>query len=332
MKEAKILIIGFGSIGKRHFNNLLMLEYKNISIVSRHSNEKDKYDNIIQRYNNIDDAFKDYNYDIAIISTETSEHIKILEKILKYNVKNIYLEKPISHEYKEYQDIITIINRKKINIIVGYDLHFELGLLKVKELLEKNSIGNVISFIAEVGQYLPDWRPGVDYRNTMSSKVKDGGGVMLDLIHEVDYLNWLIGPFSKVANINDQVSELEIDTEDVAVFILKSKDGIIGSLHLDYLQKDLCRKCKFIGNSGTIIWDYVKREVKWKTHSCTSWSNFDYSFQERNDRFIDIMKAFLNSTKKIEDNRLCSFEEALISLKIVHNSKESNLNNRIIKL
>ncbi|KAB7884536.1 hypothetical protein GA417_11370 [Poseidonibacter ostreae] len=327
MKDLKILIIGFGSIGKRHFNNILTLGYNNITIVSRHS-KVEKY----KSYDNLENAFKNNRYDTVIISTETSAHIKTLENVLKYDVKNIYLEKPISHEYKKYQDIKSVIKEKKINLVVGYDLHFELGLLKIKELIEKNSLGSIVSFIAEVGQYLPDWRPGVDYRKTMSSKKKDGGGVMLDLIHEVDYLNWILGPFSKVANMNGQISNLEIDTEDISIYLLKSENGVIGSIHLDYLQKDLSRNCKLIANNGTIIWDYVKCEVKWKTHTDSNWTIYDYSHKDRNDRFLDIMKSFLVSTNKEKDARLSSFDDALVSLKIVYNSKKSNLKDRIIKL
>ena len=256
-------------------------------------------------------------------------HLKTLQVLISNNVNNIYIEKPISNDYSQCIGILKEIEAKKINVTVGYDLHFDPGLLKIEKLLSKGSIGRVVSFISEVGQFLPDWRPTVDYRKSMSARKIDGGGVMLDLVHEFDYIEWLLGPIVSIVGMHDKLSNLEIETEDISVNILKAKSGVIGTLHLDYLQKELTRKFKIIGENGIIVWDYSKAILNWKINNNEKWDYFDYSSFSRNDRFIKIMQLFLESSYESRDKRLTTFSDALKSLKMVTVAKQSNANNMV---
>src|SRR5204863_1092430 len=121
----------------------------------------------------------------------------------------------------------------------------------------------LVAMQAQVGQYLPDWHPWEDYRRGVSARRDTGGGVILDLIHELDYLLWLNGEVSQVACVADHVSSLEIETEDVAAILLRFANGAIGTVHLDYLQRAPSRTCRLIGEDGTICWDYFGQQVSW---------------------------------------------------------------------
>jgi predicted dehydrogenase len=177
--------------------------------------------------------------------------------------------------------------------MVGFDLRFDPGLGRIKNLIEEERIGPLIAIHAQVGQYLPDWRTGEDYRDGMSAKKAAGGGVILDLIHELDYTSWFFGPIAQVACFADKLSTLEIETEDVASILLKFQSGAIGTVSLDYIQRFPSRTCRIIGELGTILWDYHAQKVVWYEHDNKSWEEFDYSGFERNDRFLAEMRHFL---------------------------------------
>ncbi len=318
MEKNNILIIGFGSIGKRHLGNILLLGYGNVSVISR-TKKNDTEFPFVRFYNTIEESFENNFFDKAFICTPTSYHIKDLILLLHYRVKNIYIEKPLSNSYHRIEDVIKLGLLGQSNIVVGYDLHFDLGIAKVRELIGENVIGRILSANVFVGQHLSQWRPNEDYREGMSAKDETGGGVLLDLIHEFDYLCWLFGDVDFVACDYLNSGELEIETEESANVLLKFESGISATIHLDYLQKKIIRHCIFTGTKGTITWDVVKCWVNWVDKNGTE-MGFDYSGMERNDRFIAIIKAFLEHKK---DERLTSLNEGLKSLRVVLAAKKS---------
>jgi len=329
--EKNILIVGLGSIGQRHLNNILDLGYKHVHLVRRSGYQLKNHPTLIV-YKDIKEACENHDFDYAIIATPTANHFDDFVEISKHNISNIYIEKPVTSCLSDAQNIESQLKNKETNVFVGYDLHFDLGLRKVKELLNQNTIGNICKFEVEVGQYLPDWRPNEDYRKGMSAKKALGGGVMLDLIHEFDYVNWIFGPIKNVFGKNGHTSDLEIDTEDVSMNILITENGAIGTISLDYLQRELSRTCKVVGDKGTIIWDYKKASVRWLTDNSSKWQSYSYKEQERNIRFKEIIKAFLNVDMEGHDSRLTSINEAIQSLKIVESAKLSSKINKLVSI
>lgn len=319
--------MGSGSIGQRHLSNGMELFHGiEVTVVSRSKKSIGSFVNLNIKENIASCFTSNEIYDAAIIATPTALHIDNCIEVMNYGVKKIFVEKPVSHNWDGIEDLSALAKKLEVQLFVGYDLRFDKGLNKVKELLEKKIIGTTISAQAEVGQYLPDWREGTDHREGMSAKIALGGGVMLDLIHEFDYLSWLLGPYKRIYGLNKNVDSLEIETEAVSVNIFETVGGVLGTLSLDYLQKDLNRNAKFIGDSGVIKWDYTKCEVQWKTNQETIWNLFCYKEVSRNDRFKDIIFNFLMATKATFDCRLTTLEEALISLKAVIDSKNTKHN------
>lgn len=323
----KILLIGLGSIGKRHLNNILELGYKNISVVTRSGILPNEYKQL-QVFKNLNDALKDSTYDAAIICTPTALHLDALIPTIQKEIKNIYLEKPISHSLEKMDEVFTIAKTHNTRIVIGYDLHFDLGLQKVNELIQNKELGKVLSVNAQVGQYLPHWRPHEDYSKGMSAKKETGGGVMLDLIHEFDYLYWLVGKVNKLASFNSNSKTLNIETEDVAEVLLQFENSVIGTIHLDYLQPELVRNCLFTCSGGTIYWNLANCSVSWIAVNKEK-ETFSYIGFERNKRFLEIMKLFLEND---DDERLTSLQSGYESLKMVEAAKYSSLNNVVVLL
>ncbi len=282
----------------------------------------------IEVFNNIEDAFSQSAFDAAFICTPTSNHVECLLKLLHYRVKNIYVEKPLSHSIINIKEVLQLASSYNNNIKVGFDLHFDPGIQKIRQLLQDEIIGKVVAVNAFVGQYLPAWRPYEDHRKGMSAKIETGGGVLLDIIHEFDYLRWLTGNVDSVACWHTNSGTLEIETEEVAEVLLKFKNRTIGTVHLDYLQPKLTRHCIFTGTKGSITANLVTNQVEWSTHEGVK-DIFDYTGFERNDKFKAIVHAFLENNT---DERLTSLNDALESQLIVEAAKQSNASNNIIKL
>jgi predicted dehydrogenase len=178
-----------------------------------------------------------------------------------------------------------------------------------------------------VGQYLPEWRPNQDYRSGVSAQIGTGGGVIFDLVHELDYVGWLVGPVKSTVCFADKVSSLEIETEDIAAILLKFENGAIGTVHLDYVQRIASRTCRIIGAEGTILWDYFANNLRWYEAASRCWKEFSYAGFDRNDRFLQEMRHLLACVKGSEQPVVDVFA-ASRTLKLALAIKESALSGK----
>lgn len=231
----KILFIGLGSIGKRHLRNIAdILFEKNIdysidALRSRHLQlPADTELLIAQTYSDLSQITE--NYDITFICNPTHLHFQTIESILPIT-KHIFIEKPVFESLNvDYQRLPL---QKDSIYYVACPLRYTGVLQYIKTYCTTKK---VIAVRAMCSTYLPDWRPGIDYRKTYSAHANQGGGVSIDLIHEWDYLTWLFGFPTKVFNIKGKYSSLEIDSEDLSLYIAKYEDKQI-SLWLDYFGR-----------------------------------------------------------------------------------------------
>lgn len=314
----RMLVIGLGSIGRRHFQNLRQLGYDQVAVVTRKP-EKATELGATKAYGDLETALQDGVWEVAFLCTPTALHVPGLRTLLQHRVARVYLEKPVSHSMAHIPELLELQQSYPNQLVVGYDLRFDPGLARVRELLTNDAIGAVLSANAVVGQYLPDWRPHEDYRLGMSAKRALGGGVMLDLVHEFDYLLHLFGPVRQLGCLCRNTGTLEIETEDLAEVLLDFQNGMLGSIHLDYLQRRLVRHCLITGTEGSILWDLASSQVTLSTKDDRE--SFSFDGFERNDRFLAILKTFLEAP---EDPRLCSLADGVESLRLVEAGKEAS--------
>jgi predicted dehydrogenase len=296
----KILIVGYGSIGKRHTNNLLNIGDVEIIVCSKNKESFKLIKKGIKIFASLEDALKE-KPDISIICNETSFHVKTAIKLAKIN-SHLFIEKPLSHSLDHVSQLLKIIKQKKLITMVGCNMRFHNGIKLIKKLLDKNEIGPIFSVIAENGSYMPDWHPGEDYQISYASNKKLGGGVVLTQIHEIDYLCWFFGKVSNVLSITGKLSDLQLDVEDFSSSILKFKNNIIGEIHLDYYQKPAVRTCKIIGKKGKIIWNYENNHLQIFKNSTNKFltKQIDKKF-DRNKMYVEELKYFLNCVKNKKD-------------------------------
>lgn len=216
------LIIGYGSISTRHANILKGMG-RSVHVVSK----RDVKD--FPCYKSTKEALQSKDFDYVIIANDTSNHYKSFIELneLGYSGK-ILIEKPIFSEPRPIPQSYTE------NVFVAYNLRFHPIIQKLKELLNGKKIYSIQAY---VGQYLPDWRPGTDYTRSYSASKAQGGGVLRDLSHELDYINWIAGGWKRVAAIGGKFSNLQIDSDDVFALLLEMENCPVASVQMNYLDR-----------------------------------------------------------------------------------------------
>jgi predicted dehydrogenase len=245
----------------------------------------------------------------------------------------LLIEKPISDSSKDVQELIDICYQNKATLMTGYNLRFLPSLIEFKKQMHSVRIGKIYSVRSEIGQYLPSWRPGTDYRKDVSAQKSLGGGALLELSHEIDYLSWIFGRVDWVKSHVSKQSDLEIDVEDSAYVVLgfEEVDGevLTASLNIDFIRHDTTRKCFVIGEKGTLLWDGIKGQVKFFEKSSKHWEILFLSSPDRNFTYIEEIKSFFLS---VEANIRPSItgEDGLQVVNIVENIKQSSSENSVV--
>jgi len=292
-----VLIVGYGSIGKRHISNLSKLPNLQIFVCTNR-----KYDSFLKKtkckiFASLDDSIKQ-KPDIAFITNTTNLHVKTAIKLVTANIP-IFVEKPLSNSTKDVKLLLNTIKRRKLVTMMGCVLRFHPAIKKIKEIISENKIGKIISVHVENGSYLPDWHTNEDYKENYASRSDLGGGVVLTNIHELDYLYWFFGNVDEVFSITGKFSDLEIDVEDLSSILLRFKNNIVAEAHLDYFQKPSIRSCKIVGICGTVYWDSSKNSVQLYDVKKKKWINhLKLKNYDVNDMYVDEIKHFLKCVNK----------------------------------
>ena len=244
----KCLVVGYGSIGARHTRLLVDLGCE-VAVVS----ERDI--DFKRRYRSLTQAVQQFQPEYLVIANKTQEHLSSLLELKTLNYQGrVLVEKPIFNKTES----IDCSDFKKI--AVAYNLRFHPVIVRLKDLIDEVDVLESMQVYA--GQYLPDWRPDSDYRKCYSASLGQGGGVLRDLSHELDYINWLLGPLDRVASIGGHFSNLEISSDDVWAIIAEYKKCRALTLQLNYLDRTPRREIIFHANGQTVKGDLVANTLE----------------------------------------------------------------------
>jgi predicted dehydrogenase len=319
----KILIIGYGSIGRRHFRNLLDLGIDDIIFLrTKKSTLPDEEINNFPVETNLEKAL-DHQPQGVIIATPTAAHLDAAIPVAKRGLP-ILLEKPISHTMDQVEEFKLTTNKTGSKILVGFQFRFHPNLLQLINMLKDNVIGRPLFVRSHWGEYLPDWHPWEDYRQSYSARNDLGGGVLLTLCHSLDYLTWIFGIPTVNSSQLGYHSDLEIEVEDTAELSLRFSGDLIGSLHLNYIQIPPKHTLEIIGSRGSINWDYYQNSITLvsrkgqQVHESVSTCPDGF---HRNDLFLQEMKHFLDVVNG-DANPICDLDDGIINLKLIQQAKE----------
>ncbi len=252
-----LLMCGFGSIGRRHLTNARTIVPSATWTVVEPSRAAWRTDaKFVADLAEVTEVA-----DVAFVCSPTSLHGIQIEALVD-RAKALFIEKPLAHDRAALATIQRALAGRRIPTMVGCNYRFEAGLVRVQALLAEGAIGKPLSARAEFGQWLPSWRPHTDYRQGYAARRATGGGVILDRIHELDYVTWLLGAPVEVKAVAGKLSTLEIETEDVAEILLRFPSGALANVHVDYLQREYVCMLKIIGERGTIEWRFRPTSVR----------------------------------------------------------------------
>lgn len=326
----RFLVIGGGSIGKRHLKNLLFLKQEVAvcePVVERAKAIKKEFN--VSVFSNAEKGLKE-GFDAVVIANPNVYHLSSALIAAKYGC-HLFIEKPLSHNLNGVDELVEIIERKKLKMLMGSNFKFHPSFKLIKQILDEGTIGKIISFSVIAGQYLPDWHPWEDYRKGYSANKSLGGGVLLDS-HEFDYLQWFLGPIKKLACFAGRYSNLEIDTEDIAELIVELENKIVGNIHVDYIQRPYKRVYSFYGEKGTMEWSFLDKKISLYSANKNTWEYFkEDSDYDLNEMYAEEMKHFINVIKGKEES-ITDIYKAKQILEVVESAKKSFELGRVINL
>lgn len=327
----KFVIAGLGSIGRRHLRNLVSLGEKEVLLYRTHLSTMPEED--LAGFKTVNDFQQalDTKPEAVIISNPTALHLEIAIPAAKAGIPML-LEKPVSHSLERVDDLAAMEKLKNLQILVGFQFRFHPTLIRMKELLSEGAIGTPVSCRAHWGEYLPNWHPWEDFRNSYAAKPELGGGVVLTLSHPFDYLRWIMGEVDSLWAFTSDSKDLSIGSESTAEIGLQFSGGATGSVHLDYIQQPGSHTLEIIGSRGSLRWDNASGELKLYTSTSKEWNSFfppaDF---ERNDLFIAEMKAFLAMLRGSAPSP-CMLSDGISALEIALAVLQSAIEKRIISI
>jgi predicted dehydrogenase len=328
----RFLVFGCGSIGKRHIRNLIELGAGEVwaydALPERRAEVAEDAD--VRVAASPEEAWA-AGPDVVVVTTPSSLHLAIALEGAERGC-HLFVEKPLSDSLTGLQPVIDAVERQGLTTLVACNMRFHPGLMTVKRLVDTGAVGRVVTARAQFGQYLPDWNPWRDYRLTYSARRDLGGGIILDAIHELDYLRWLLGEVETVSCFADKLSHLEIETEDTAALLLRFASGTIGEVHLDYVERCYTRTCHIVGDEGTIRWDYSLGETRYYSASDGEWRVYpDPPGWQPNQMYVDEMKHFLRCLDGKEGTAQDVLEASRV-LRIALAAKESAVSHQVIRV
>jgi predicted dehydrogenase len=278
-------------------------------------------------FSSVEDAIA-FKPQIAVVANPASLHISVAQSLAEQGV-HLLVEKPLSSSLKGVTELIKTCQTAGAVLSVGYNLRFLPSLQRFRELLNEGRVGEILSVRCEVGAYLPLWRAKSDYRQTVSAKSELGGGVLLELSHELDYLRWIFGEVDWVRATLSRQSRLEIDVEDFAHLILGFTPEVngrqlIGSLNLDFFRHDSTRTCVAIGDKGSLRWNGLTGEVAFFESGHTTWQEVMTCKNQPDDSYLAEWNNFISSALTGKAPLITGLDGIEV-LKIIQAAKQSDL-------
>ena len=234
---------------------------------------------------------------ITVIANPAPYHLSTAMPLVKAGV-HLLVEKPLSVSSHGVAELLNVSANNKSLLLTGYNLRYLLSLQKFKFMLDEQTIGAVWMARCEVGQYLPSWRPDTNYKDGVSAQRALGGGALLELSHELDYMQWIFGEVDWVQAVLTKQSDLEIDVEDSAHLILGfcakgSESPVVASVNLDFIRQDTTRTCTVIGKLGSLRWNGLTGIVELLVSGTQTWEEVYRHQAARDESYIAEWRDFV---------------------------------------
>ena len=287
----RIVIVGLGSIGRRYIK-IISENWKDLELCFiRSGKSKPDNHNLAVKgdsYDCLQEAIKS-GIQAAILCSPSSLHIQQAIEFVKAKIP-VLIEKPLSCNLDSTNYLKELSKNLSVPVLVGYCFSHCDSLNKLISLYSNNHAGESFYVRIECSSYLPNWRPAQDFKNTVSANSSLGGGVLLELSHELEYAIRIFGPFSKLFAKINKINSLGLDVEESAEIILTNKNHLRVSIHLSFCSRAIERTCRIYGNKSVLKWDGINDRTS--IHKDGKELDFWQFSKQRNDMFIKQLKHF----------------------------------------
>jgi predicted dehydrogenase len=328
----RVLIVSLGSIGRRHLANLRSLVPDvEAAVWHQRTSRTDVPQGDGARHLFSQEEALAFAPQAAIVCSPAPFHLHNALALAGAGA-HLLVEKPLSHQTDGVDALLAACRERGVRLLVGYHLRFEPSLRALRDALGTGVAGRPLHLRAEVGQYLPDWRAGADYRTGVTAQAALGGGVLLELSHELDYARWLLGEAEAISAQTARLGGLDIDVEDTADIQLRFASGAVGSVHLDMVRRTPVRRCEVVCSDGTLTWDGLGRTASFQPPGAAEPRMlYDGSGQDRNGAYLAEMAHFLDCAQGRAEP-LVSEEDGLGTLALVEAARRSDREGRTVQV
>ncbi|GAC1321194.1 MAG: Gfo/Idh/MocA family oxidoreductase [Chloroflexota bacterium] len=326
------LVVGLGSIGRRHARNWTALDLGPLAICRQVNAPQPEPLGVDATVFDDLDAALNWQPDVVFVTNPTSLHLEVACLAVQANA-HVLVEKPISHTLAGIEALIADARARQRHITVGYNLRFVPGLARLRELVHAGAVGRVVTARAEAGEYLPDWHPWEDYRQGYSARQDLGGGAVLTFSHEIDALCWTLGAPNRVTALVGHASSLEIDADDVADIVVGWIGGAQGTIHMDYVRRPRRRTLEVVGERGVVRWEYEANRVLHSQPETGQWRMEQSDpAMTRNDMYLDELRDLAACVRGERETPLVTAEQGAAVLAIALAAQASSGAGRMIDL
>ncbi|MBI5297342.1 MAG: Gfo/Idh/MocA family oxidoreductase [Chloroflexi bacterium] len=337
----KFLIAGLGSIGRRHFRNLVALGETDLVLLR--TRKATLPDDELAGYPveaDLAEALKRHKPEAVVVANPTSMHLEVAIPAAEAGC-HILLEKPVSHSLEGLDLLQQAAAKSGSRILVGFQFRYHPTINKARDLIQAGVLGRVLTVHSHWGEYLPNWHPWEDYRQSYAARAELGGGVIVTLTHPLDYLRYLLGDVEALWSFNGHLSPLEVDVEDMAEIGLRFVNGAVGGVHVNYFQRPPIHKLEIVGTQGTLRWDnadgvlhHLRMPAEFGTYTANPPAAVVEQFPlpegfDRNHLFVAQTQHFLDVVNGAQP--ICGLNDGIQALKLALGAKESQTTGRLVE-
>ena len=319
----RLAVLGFGSSGQRHAASLRSrFPADEIAVYSSRPQEDSRF----VMTSSLADIAK-FCPDVVVVAGVATERLAMVQA-LPDGLEGILVEKPLADTFAKGVEIADWAARKAELTRVGYNLRFSPSIREFKSRIDRGDLGEVLSIRVETGQFLPDWRPDRDYRATASAQKALGGGALLELSHEIDYVRWIFGEIDWVSAWMGKSSDLDIDVEDTACLIVgfansERTANKVGQMNLDLVRRDRTRSLTAVGALGSLRWDGISSTVEEYVAANDNWQQVFAEKPGPSDTYERQWDGFFSALEGHADEA-ATLLDGLAALQVVDAAKKSN--------
>ena len=294
MQKSRILITAAGSIGERHIRNLWQLGFRDIVVYrTRNLPFRDLGSAQVSVVLDWQKALS-CGAEIAFVTSPTHLHIEQTLDCLRANM-HVFVEKPIAHNLSREAELYSVLEESKKVLQVGYMLEFHPLLQIMKRYCDNQTFGRILKAESYWGEYLPNWHPWEDYRESYAALAAMGGGVALTLSHEIDTILWLLNSTpSKWFTVKNTLNTLPIKADNLTEVLMQFGEDAMARIHMNYIEKKAKRVTELLFENGRLTFYYFDNKLVIEDFSKDIAETIDCKGFERNDLFISEVKEFLN--------------------------------------